>query len=276
MIVTTTIAETRAERARLGRLAFVPTMGALHAGHLSLVHEAKKHADSVAISIFVNPAQFAPHEDLSKYPRPLERDLSLCEEAGAHLVFVPTVEEMYTPDHARVTVHHVSERLEGAVRPTHFEGVATVVTKLFNIFQPEIAVFGLKDLQQCAVLDAMVRSLCQPVQLVFAETVRESDGLALSSRNQYLSESERKQAPALYACLSQIRNEFKRTSLTLSEFQSQLGAFSDGLESQGFRVDYLELVDFPSMGEAVEPARTRIVVAARLGTTRLIDNISLG
>src|SRR4051794_11029749 len=203
MIIATTIEEVRAARSRAAKIGFIPTMGFLHEGHLSLIDAARDAgANFIAVSIFVNPKQFGPNEDLASYPRDEARDKELLESKNVDLLFLPSVDVMYPPGaQTTVSVAGVAKPLEGERRPGHFEGVATVVLKLFNIVQPDLAVFGRKDAQQCAVIDRMVRDLDVPVRLLFADTVREHDGLAMSSRNAYLSDDERRLAPALHRAL---------------------------------------------------------------------------
>ncbi len=243
-------------------------MGALHAGHLSLITAAKEECDEVGVSIFVNPLQFGPHEDFSKYPRQEERDLTLCEQAGAAWVFAPG------PDFTRelrttVSVKRLSERWEGKRRPGHFDGVATIVSRLFGVTQPTVAYFGLKDYQQCRVIAAMVEDLAIPLRLRFCETIREPDGLAMSSRNAYLSEANREVAPWLNKVLVDIRtNSAKRDLKELIEEGTRR------LEEAGFEVDYLAVVDEVNL-EPLESimAGARSIVAAKLGSTWLIDNM---
>ncbi|HEV7383438.1 MAG TPA: pantoate--beta-alanine ligase, partial [Phenylobacterium sp.] len=204
-----TIAEMRAARGGMGDVGLVPTMGYLHEGHLSLVRRARAENAAVAASIFVNPTQFGPQEDLARYPRDLPRDLDLLAAAGVELVFVPEVGEIYPPGFAtRIEVGEVTEVLEGAVRPAHFAGVATVVAKLFNIVQPTRAYFGQKDVQQSVVIKKLVRDLDLPVEVVVAPTIREPDGLALSSRNSYLTPEQRAAAPVIFRALSAARALF--------------------------------------------------------------------
>jgi len=256
-------------------LGFVPTMGALHAGHVSLMKQAKAECNRVAASIFVNPTQFGPKEDLSRYPRPFERDVKMLEDAGVDFLFHPSVEEIYPPGATTfVEVEGVSERLDGKSRPGHFRGVATVVAKLFHIVQPDIAYFGLKDAAQCAVIRRMVRDLKFDLKLAFGETVREADGLALSSRNIYLSPSERQQSLVLYRSLQRVAelvcSGVKDSACLIEEAKKILAA------EAGARLDYFEIVD-PDTLEAVQTigARTLVAVAVYVGTTRLIDNIVL-
>ena len=213
MIVIRTIAEARAHRAELGQLAFVPTMGALHAGHVSLIEIAREHAPHVAVSIFVNPTQFGPREDLSKYPRPLEADLEKCERAGVDFVFVPSVEEMYRPGLVDIIIDlpSLTGVLEGIKRPGHFKGVCQVVAKLFNILSPNVVCFGQKDYQQLRIVSAMVEALDWPIKVVACPTLREPDGLALSSRNIYLSHDERQRALAISRALRAAEEQVKAT-----------------------------------------------------------------
>ena len=247
-------------------------MGALHEGHLELVRRAKRHGGTTIVSVFVNPTQFGPSEDFARYPRDLNRDAALAESAGADVVYAPSVETMYPRGPiTRVVVPKVTDRYEGAIRPGHFEGVATVVLKLFNQVRPDIALFGRKDLQQCAVVRRMVEDLDLGVSLEFVPTFREPDGLAMSSRNAYLSADERMLAPRLHETL-------ERLALNLEEenVEERLDVERRNLESSGFKVDYLDLVSlrtFEAM-RAFGPERA-LIVAARLGRTRLIDNLEL-
>jgi pantoate--beta-alanine ligase len=273
MIIARTIADVRAAvaEARSGgaSIGFVPTMGYLHEGHLSLVDAARENgATWLAVSIFVNPTQFGPKEDFSSYPRDEERDIALLEGRKVDLLFAPGVEEIY-PEGAMTTikVSGVSDALEGERRPGHFEGVATVVAKLFNIVQPDLAVFGQKDAQQCAVIRAMVRDLDLPVRLVFAPTRRESDGLAMSSRNSYLSAEERAIAPALYRALRAGAASLENAAEAMRQELAR---------TPGVQLDYLELVDARTFQPPVDLNRDLIVVGAvRVGRTRLIDNIPI-
>ncbi|MGK2286720.1 pantoate--beta-alanine ligase [Pedomonas sp. V897] len=254
------------------RIALVPTMGALHQGHLSLVEAARARADRVVASIFVNPKQFGVNEDLSRYPRQEARDAELLDGAGCHLLFAPTVEEMYPAGFATsISVTGVSEGLCGAARPGHFDGVALVVTKLLNMARPDIAIFGEKDYQQLAVIRRFVEDLNIGVEIIGAPIVREADGLAMSSRNVYLSEAERAIASALPKTLTRVRDQIAGGADVAS-------ALADGVRdllAAGFAsVDYLELRD----ARTLEPLQTldreaRLFVAARVGTTRLIDNL---
>jgi pantoate--beta-alanine ligase len=256
------------------RIALVPTMGALHAGHLALVAAAKRHAQRVIVSIFVNPTQFGPHEDFSRYPRPLERDLSLLREAGADAAWLPTVGEMY-PQGFSTSIHvaGVSEGLCGAQRPGHFDGVATVVAKLLLQVAPDVAFFGEKDYQQLCVIKRLVSDLNINTNVLGVSVVRESDGLALSSRNMYLSADERKIAPQLYRRLEEIAEEL-RAKKSLAELVENARR---NLQSDGFtRVEYLELRAEDSLAPlSAYASPARLLAAAWLGKTRLIDNISI-
>lgn len=257
---------------RHATVGFVPTMGAFHEGHLSLMRKAKEECEVCVVSLFVNPTQFAAGEDFERYPRDEARDLHLAESAGADVVFAPSVEEMYTGSTTRVVVDGISERWEGSYRPGHFEGVATVVCKLFNIVRPDIAYFGLKDYQQCRVVQQMVTDLHLGVRLSFEPTLREADGLAMSSRNAYLDPQLRRLAPELY------RQLLGAASATLGgvSVEAAVASASANLTRSGFEVQYLACVD-PISLEPVDRARpdSRLIVAAKLGTTRLIDNIAL-
>ncbi len=256
------------------RIALVPTMGNLHAGHIALVEKATQRADFVVASIFVNPLQFGANEDLDKYPRTLVADQEKLVGAGCHLLFTPEVEEVY-PDgmqqQTRVSVPLVSEGLCGASRPGHFEGVATVVCKLFNMVQPDLALFGEKDFQQLAVIRKLVRDLNLPIQVMGEPTVRAADGLALSSRNGYLNESQRALAPLLYRTLQQLAEEIRRQPPAQSTL---LAAARQQLEDAGLRPDYLELREAVRLREVQDSDRQLVLLAAvYLGTTRLIDNL---
>jgi pantoate--beta-alanine ligase len=257
------------------RLGFVPTMGALHAGHLSLVQAARAQCAAVAASVFVNPTQFGPNEDLSKYPRDLNRDRELLEKEKVDLLFAPSAEEMYPAGAVTwVTVEGLSERLEGKSRPGHFRGVATVVSKLFNVVEPDRAYFGQKDAQQAVIIRKMVRDLDMGVEVVVCPTVRESDGLALSSRNVYLSPEERKQALVLYRALCRVHSladQGERDARKLRDAAVQVF----GGEKQ-VRMDYFEIVDKDLLEPVQDTSRGALVVtAAFVGKTRLIDNIVL-
>jgi pantoate--beta-alanine ligase len=257
------------------RLGFVPTMGALHEGHLSLVRAAKAQCDVVAVSIFVNPTQFGANEDLSKYPRPFERDRELLEKEGVELLFAPPVEEMYPAGAVTyVTVEGLSEKLCGRSRPGHFRGVTTVVAKLFHIIEPAAAFFGQKDAAQATIIRRMVRDLNLPVEIVVCPIVRESDGLAMSSRNAYLDAQQRKSALVLSRSLKEVQNFFdrgERNASRLIEAGKQIIA-----QEPAVRLDYFEIVDPDTLDAIpVHSGAALVAAAAFLGTTRLIDNILL-
>ena len=262
------------------RVALVPTMGALHAGHLALVTEAKRHAERVLVSIFVNPIQFGPNEDFSRYPRPLARDLDLLRSVGADAVWLPTVVEMYPAGFAtNIHVAGVSEGLCGGTRPGHFDGVATVVAKLLLQTTPDVAIFGEKDYQQLCVIKRLVSDLNINTNILGASIVRDVDGLALSSRNQYLTEDERKTAPKLYALLQKFGARIVETSSLQREgLAAILGTAKAELLAAGFaRVEYLELRAEDSLAPLAHYAPpSRLLIAVWLGTTRLIDNLRIG
>ena len=255
------------------RVGFVPTMGNLHAGHFSLVRLARAHADKVVASVFVNPTQFGPGEDFDRYPRTPEADADGLSVAGCDVLWMPSVATMYPyGPHAtvRISVPGVTGVLEGAHRPGHFDGVATVVARLFNQVQPDVAVFGLKDYQQLAVIRYMARDLAFPVELVAGETQREADGLAMSSRNQYLSAQERPLAAEIQRTLQRMRTDIQRG---LARTQVERAARTR-LEAAGFAVDYAALrhLDLSEPGDG-DPGPRVALVAARIGRTRLIDNL---
>jgi pantoate--beta-alanine ligase len=259
-----------------GVVGFVPTMGALHEGHLSLIQVARENgADFVVVSVFVNPKQFGPAEDFSRYPRDEERDGELLAAAGADLMFLPSVETMYPPEAATtITLAGPARPLEGERRPGHFDGVATVVAKLFNIVQPDLAVFGRKDAQQCAVVSRMVQDLDVATRLVFAETIRESDGLAMSSRNAYLSAEERAKAPVLHRALRAAEAAIGHGVRDVAALESLMKRVVD--EEGGVDVDYLQVVDPLTFEAPVDFARDVLLAGAvRIGRTRLIDNIGV-
>jgi pantoate--beta-alanine ligase len=264
----------RAVEAQGLRVGFVPTMGALHRGHLALVAEAKHRAEVVVASVFVNPKQFGPNEDFARYPRTLERDAELLAGAGADILFAPSVDEMY-PDgfETVVEVPNVARPLEGELRPGHFRGVATVVLKLFSVVRPDVAIFGEKDFQQLAVLRKMARDLSLDVEIVGHPTVREPDGLALSSRNAYLSPEERARALAIFRGLIKARASYQAGTRAASEL---VGAVKEELARAAIEPQYVELRacdDLAALESADRPAV--ILVAARVGSTRLIDNLIL-
>ena len=256
------------------RIAFVPTMGALHAGHIALVAEARRRADAVIASIFVNPTQFGPNEDLSSYPRREASDAKMLDEAGCALLWAPDAAIIYPEGHStRVQVSWVSEDLDGAARPGHFEGVATIVLKLFNQVAPDIALFGEKDYQQLAVVRRMVRDLDLPVEIVGVPTQRAEDGLALSSRNAYLSEDERHNALALPRALGEAARQMEKGAAVDAAIARAIAM----LAAHGFDpVDYVSLCDAQTLEPmAVLDRPARLLGAARLGRTRLIDNIAV-
>jgi pantoate--beta-alanine ligase len=257
------------------RLGFVPTMGALHEGHLSLVRAAKTSCDAVAASIFVNPTQFGPNEDLAKYPRSFERDCELLEKEGVELLFAPSAEEMYPAGAVTwVTVEGLSSKLDGRSRPGHFRGVTTVVAKLFHIVEPDAACFGQKDAAQVAIIRRMVRDLNFPVEIVACPIVREPDGLAMSSRNAYLDPQQRKQALVLHRALLRMK---KSCETGERDAEKLLVVGRDELaEEKSVRLDYLEIVN-PDRLDPIQNAAggALVAVAAFVGATRLIDNIVL-
>jgi pantoate--beta-alanine ligase len=265
----------RAARQAGKRLGLVPTMGALHAGHLSLVKAARASCDTVAVSIFVNPTQFGPNEDLAKYPRQFERDRELLEREGVDLLFAPSVEEMYPGGAVTwVTVEELSGKLDGRSRPGHFRGVTTVVAKLFHILEPDLAFFGQKDAAQAAIIRRMVRDLNLPVEIVVCPIVREPDGLAMSSRNAYLDAQQRKQALVLHRSLMRAkelvdageRSAAKLTAAGREEFAAE----------SSVRLDYFEIVNPETLDPIADASEGALVaVAAFVGTTRLIDNVLL-
>jgi len=279
MDIVTTIADTRANcrgARRAGKqIGLVPTMGALHEGHLSLVRLAKAKSDFVVVSLFVNPLQFGPTEDLAKYPRTFERDLELLNREGVDLLFAPAVSEMYpTLSVTYVNVENLSDRLDGQSRPGHFRGVTTVVSKLFHILEPDIAVFGQKDAAQVAIIRRMVRDLNIPVEIVVGPIVREVDGLAMSSRNAYLDPQQRKQALVLSRSLARVQELFNRGERSTTKLIA-VGK-SVFAEEPAARIDYFSIVN-PESLEPVEEIHGEILVAvaAYVGTTRLIDNLLL-
>jgi pantoate--beta-alanine ligase len=274
MNIVRTIEEVRDITGSANAVALVPTMGFLHEGHLSLIDAARANgAGLVVVSIFVNPRQFGPNEDFARYPRDEERDRALLESRGTDVLFLPEVETMYPAGAATtVSVASVARPLEGARRPGHFDGVATIVLKLFNIVQPDLAVFGRKDAQQCAVIERMVRDLDVPVRLVYGETVREHDGLAMSSRNSYLSPDERAKAPALHRALRAGEEAITHGIHDVAAVE-QLMAKVIGESAE---IDYLVVVDPLTFEAPADFDRDLLVAGAvRIGRTRLIDNIRI-
>ena len=257
-------------------IAFVPTMGYLHEGHASLLREGRRRGDILVLSIFVNPIQFGQNEDLGRYPRDMERDCRLADECGVDMVFAPDASGMYPPGfQTSITVRELSQYLCGASRPGHFDGVATVVTKLFNIVQPDVALFGCKDYQQLAVIRRMTADLSMPVQIVGMPIVREADGLAMSSRNAYLSPSERQSALCLSRAIRQVRELHAGGEHSASTL---LAAVRELIRAEPAAViDYLELCDSATLATVdLVSDTTLLAMAVKIGTTRLIDNTVLG
>ncbi len=263
----------KANRGGSKTIGLVPTMGALHIGHISLIQAARKQSDFIVVSIFVNPTQFGPNEDFDNYPRPIDDDLKICEQNGVDLVFAPTAAEMYPDENITwVTVEKLTDSLCGRSRPTHFQAVTTVCSKLFNIIQPDLAFFGQKDAQQVIVIKQMVADLNMSLKIITCPTVREPDGLAVSSRNKYLNDEERKAAPLLYKSLLKaeqlVKSGRKNTADIIAQMKSILST-SDLLQP-----DYIEIVDTRTLGhiESIN-GPVLIAVAVKLPSTRLIDNI---
>ena len=276
------------------RVGFVPTMGYLHAGHLSLVREARKRVGKngkVVVSIYVNPTQFAPTEDLAKYPRDLKRDLNLCRKAGVDVVFTPSDAEMYPAGSSRsdgrmvqravpinfstyVVEEELSQTMEGVARPTHFRGVTTVVAKLFNLVLPDVTVFGQKDFQQAAIIQRMVADLNFPVKIIVAPTMREADGLAMSSRNKFLDAEQRAQAAILFHALRAARLAVKRKPVSAARLKADLKEFITAAPLA--RLDYVEFFDPETLAPVAQVKRgTQMALAVFFGKTRLIDNARL-
>lgn len=275
MEIIRTIAEMRAWRKTAGRVAFVPTMGNLHAGHLALVRAAREQAPRVVVSIFVNRLQFGQGEDFGAYPRTFDADCQKLTDAGVDVLFFPEEKELYPRVRQDFNVEppHIQDELCGAFRPGHFRGVATVVTKLFNIVAPDLACFGKKDYQQLHIIRAMVEDLNQPIEILGVDIGRAEDGLALSSRNAYLTAEERSEAPRLYRNLQQIRQRLEAGESDYAQMEASARA---DLEQHGWSVDYVEV----RQGDTLEIAHAGekhlvVLVAARLGRTRLIDNVDV-
>jgi len=277
MKITSTINQLRKKRESLtDPLGLVPTMGYLHDGHLSLVRQAKMECESVVVSIFVNPTQFSATEDLSSYPRDLDRDLELLKQEGVDLVWTPTAEEMYPPNFQTwVTVERLTSFLEGRSRPEHFRGVTTVVAKLFNAVLPQRAYFGQKDAQQSIVVRQMVRDLNMPIEIVVCPTVREPDGLAMSSRNSYLNHEERKAAVVLYRALAQAAHHFAEGERDSERIRQ---AMLEILTNEPLaEIDYVSIADLETLDEIQgEIDKALLSMAVKIGPTRLIDNLILG
>jgi pantoate--beta-alanine ligase len=281
MDTVTTIAAVREHvrrwRSEGKRAAFVPTMGNLHAGHVSLIETARRHGDRFVASIFVNPMQFGPNEDFAHYPRTPTQDARMLADAGCDLMFMPDVVEIYPNGSERATrveVPGLSSILDGEFRPGHFEGVATVVAKLFHIVEPDVAVFGEKDFQQLAVIRRMVADLCMPISIIAAPTVREPDGLAMSSRNQYLTDEERRTAPLIHQTLL---GAVERLRAGDKDFAAIEGTGVAALERAGFRPDYFAVRRADDLTSPDATTKHLVVLtAARLGRARLIDNLQVG
>ena len=274
MLVIHTIAELRARLRGVAGIAFVPTMGNLHQGHLDLVRIARQHGQFVVVSIFVNPLQFGMNEDYSKYPRTLEQDCKMLEQCGVDVVFAPSERDLYPqPQQVTVELPPIANDLCGAFRPGHFRGAATVVLKLLNIVQPGIAIFGKKDYQQLYLMRQMAAQLNLPVEIIGGETVRASDGLALSSRNQYLSVAERTEAVFLYQNLVGIRLAIMDGATDFLKLERQA---IEALSARGWQVDYVTIRAQSDLGEPTANERNLVILAAaRLGQTRLIDNLEV-
>ncbi|HLE41169.1 MAG TPA: pantoate--beta-alanine ligase [Nitrospirota bacterium] len=255
------------------RIGFIPTMGFLHEGHLSLIRKARKECDVIVVSVFVNPAQFAPNEDFQRYPRDVEGDRKKCDSAGVDVLFMPSAADMYPKDAVvYVTVDGLSDILEGAVRPGHFRGVATVVAKLFNIVKPHAAFFGQKDFQQCVVIKRMVKGLNMDVDIIVFPTIREQDGLAMSSRNSYLNADEQRAAGSLYSALTAGEALVKSGERDPVKLKDAMRAVL--VKEKGMMIDYIEIAEPQSLAPLVKvEARAVMLIAVRLGRTRLIDNI---
>lgn len=258
------------------RIALVPTMGNLHQGHLELVKLAKQHADIVVVSIFVNPTQFGIGEDFESYPRTVTEDIAKLKSVSTDYVFVPDIDEMYPvlPLSTSIIAGSITTQLCGQSRPTHFDGVGIVVSKLFNIVQPDIAIFGQKDYQQLAIIRQLVRDLSYPIKIIAAPIVRADDGLALSSRNQYLTDTQRKIAPVLHQQLQQLAQQIISSEFNRQAFESLLAKSSQHIINQGFIIDYLEVKTTELMPIDFVAAKQDLVilVAAKLGRARLLDN----
>ena len=257
------------------KIALVPTMGNLHDGHLSLVALAKQHADIVVVSIFVNPTQFGADEDFASYPRTLDDDCQKLAKAGVALVFAPSVDEMYPiyPPNVQILLGSISKILCGQTRPTHFDGVGLVVSKLFNIVRPDVAVFGKKDYQQLAIIAQLVQELNFEIDIIGSEIVRADDGLALSSRNQYLTEQERAIAPRLAQALQQLAGELQ--SASVADFDTMIQKTKDKLTHDGFTVDYLQVLNQQLQPASRHDKHLVILTACYLGKARLLDNLEI-
>ena len=277
MQIHTSISDLRAALRNTGRIVFVPTMGNLHAGHIALMHQARDHGETVVASLFVNRLQFAPHEDFDTYPRTFDADCEKLSDAGVDVLFAPTEADLYPePQQYHVVPPDGQNTLEGQFRPTHYRGVATVVLKLFNIVQPQVAIFGKKDYQQLMVLRNMTRQLALPIEIVGGETVRADDGLALSSRNGYLTPAERAEAPRLNRLLHGISQTILAGERDFAKLERDAAV---ELDAHGWKTDYVAVrgqADLALPEVAGEDVHTLVVLAAsRLGATRLIDNVEI-
>jgi len=279
MRIAHTMAQARREIAKARKynktIGFVPTMGYLHEGHLKLIDIAKEHSDFSVVSIFVNPTQFGPREDFSKYPRDFERDKKLCESRGTDLIFAPSVEEMYPqPSAVRLEIAPLADHLCGAKRPGHFNGVMLVVAKLFNIIQPDVAVFGQKDAQQLFIIRRMVKDLNFPVKIIAAPTVREKDGLAMSSRNIYLSPKEREQSTVLYKALQQAKELIQAGEREARKIKIEIEKLIR--KASEAKIDYVEIVETETL-QPIEKLEGQVLIALAVyfGKARLIDNMIL-
>ncbi|MFB3851688.1 MAG: pantoate--beta-alanine ligase [Acidobacteriota bacterium] len=280
MIIVESIKEAKEiirEKKRRGlKIGFVPTMGCLHLGHISLIEKARKLSDYVVVSIFVNPTQFGPNEDYDKYPRTFEQDKIMCEIHNVSMIFHPSVQEMYPQNFSTFVevTGQISQVLCGAKREGHFRGVATVVSKLFNIVEPDVAIFGQKDAQQAFIIKKMVKELDFPIEIVVSETVREEDGLAMSSRNNYLSKEERAIAPLIKKALDEAEEAFKKGETKAEILKKKVEQIINS--SPLFKIDYVEIVDTENFNPVDEvSSESLLAVAAFLGKTRLIDNLIL-
>ncbi len=274
MIIQSSIPDLRAALRNCGRIVFVPTMGNLHAGHISLMTQAREHGETVVASLFVNRLQFGPNEDFDKYPRTFQEDCEKLEAAGVDVLFAPTESDLYPePQQYQVDPPEIQNQLEGEFRPGHFRGVATVVLKLFNIVQPQVAVFGKKDYQQLMVLRNMTRQLALPIEIFGGETVRADDGLALSSRNGYLTPTERAEAPRLSRLLGRIRDAIVGGERDFAKLEREAVV---ELDSSGWKTDYVAVRQQSDL-QLPQPGATELVVlaASRLGIPRLIDNLEI-
>jgi len=260
-------------RSKGKKIGFVPTMGALHIGHISLIEAAAKKCDFVVVSIFVNPTQFGPGEDFEKYPRPLKADLEICKKAGVDVVFAPATKQMYPQENFTwVNVEKLTEQLCGRFRPGHFSGVTTVCAKLFNIVMPDVAYFGQKDAQQAIVIKRMVTDLNMPLKIVVCPTVRQADGLAVSSRNQYLTEQQKKDAAYIYKALKKSKNLIKTGTTKSKAIISEMRGILKQVPS--IKIEYISIVDAGTLQELDKiTGRVLIAAAVKIGSTRLIDNI---